>query len=173
MKKDVTLSLAETDKEVTEFERTFWQVIYAFFEWQEMCQKKIDKKMSAQLLSVFHIMGMKDTAKTVDDISAILNAKDREFIRRKCRKLESDGYAISESVEGEMQYRLTEYGKDTLNMYLGIRNKMYISLFRDKDNPRFIRLLNKLPEVSKVLKEVCRAYDIAENTARFHSKVIS
>lgn len=162
--------LAETDieKDIADFELALWHLIYSFFNWQEQCQATSSgQKMSAERLSIFHVMGMYDKPKTYEEIAAILQ-QNSSPVRHQCRELEKHGFATVINKSGRKFYTLTKKGKEAIRDNVEVRKATYIALFEEQDTKRYRKTLKKLRTISITMRDMCDIYAHAERRARLY-----
>lgn len=155
---DKTWHLASSDEEIkiTDVELLLWRVTYAFFRWQEECEKVSSGiNLSADDLAVLHVIRMKDRPKSVADIGRILNRDNFFSINYNIKKLMKIGLITKLGDRKQYQYMVTDSGKKNTDEYTSVRRSILINEFK-KDLEKI-----NLEEIKAGLIELKKIYDEA------------
>lgn len=164
MNLDKTWHLATSDEEIriTEFELLLWRVTYAFFRWQEECEKVANNdELSSDELAVLHIIRMKDRPKTIADIARLLNRDSFFFfsINYNISKLMKLGLVkkLAASTKKQLQYEVTEKGKKNTDAYTKARRSILINEFKKNlSNINLEEISNGLMNLKGIYEEAIR-----------------
>lgn len=156
--------LAETDDEmsVTDFEVQLLHIFNGFTRWMEKCEHHANNiDLTGQEVVILHIVKMKDTPKSIDDIGKLLNRHDThnlQYILHELVKKELvEKHPSSQSKELET-YAITKKGIKDIDQYVNVRRKFLIDTLA-KDQVLAIK------EITKSISQLKSIYDEAEKAA--------
>lgn len=135
---DATWHLGKTELEikVSEFEFLLWRLVYSFFKWQEDCQGCISNDdLSADEITLVHLVGMRDKPKTIYEMTRLINRDDMHNIQYSIKKLLKIGLLrkSKKAVKKAIAYELTEKGTKFAEAYGDMRRSLLIKLCENKE----------------------------------------
>lgn len=156
------LADSESEAQLTNVELALWQAFHAFKNWQETCHFTItDEILSAEDLSILHIIRMRDTVKTIKDICDILNRADIENIKYSTRKLFKKNLIEKQHTSDSRKnigFTASPLGIKITNQYANLRKSIIeeVSLHNSgkelEDNVKFLNTLTNLyKEFTRIL----------------------
>jgi predicted MarR family transcription regulator len=154
------LSNSEEEMKLTEFELQLWRVYFGFLRWQQLCEVAANKEeLSADELSILHVIRMRDQPKAIADIGMLLNRMDYFNINYTINKLIKRGFIQKEnpnSKQKQKKYITTEKGKLCTDEYSKVRRSIIKEFSDDLSKINFQQMTEGLNKMKGIYDEATR-----------------